>query len=68
MQPYVNLGINFRKHFERLGVSVKRSERAIWGRMRELKKDIKEGIVDREYAKERLKELQKLYNELRKRT
>jgi hypothetical protein len=29
MQPHANLGINFRRHFEPLGFSKKRSRRAI---------------------------------------
>ena len=67
MQPHVNLGINFRRHFEPLGVSVKRSRVAVEKKLQLLLKEVKEGIIDKEYAKGRIEELSILARQLRDR-
>lgn len=57
MQPHFNLGINFRKHFEPFGFSKKRSLNLLKRKLEQYYKDIKSGILHKEYAKDQIDDL-----------
>lgn len=67
MQPHVNLGINFRRHFEPFGFSLKRSKRPIEKRIHTIQRDFKAGLIREVDANRILTELRSILREIDKR-
>lgn len=66
MQPHVNLGINFRKHFEPFGFSKARHIKSLHYEIDRSIKDVKEGKITFAAIKHYLKQLDELIRDLNK--